>query len=809
MDINLKDLSSGLETSNNNTNRNLNANKIKILENKISIYQKENQALKNKVRILQDSNDEKNTKIQEQLNHLSNLENDNNSLKKLYEKSKTKFNDETSNFYTNKREHEKEITNMKYMIEELKSENEKLLKSISIQNKENKNLQQNLLKTANENKLYSQDNTILLSKVKEYEDNLFMLNNNKINSNNNNFLQTSNNLYDNKLSLYSTIINDEINIIAKYIDTYLNLNYIENMNLNIPQLQKITSFPDGGKFAGFSNIVNSVENAMKRIMTQNKIIKNNELMLKQEINKLNNLLEKKNNENIELKREMSELKRKFFYLKNDFDKINNDLTSQKGFNKKIQNTMNDINNGNDDYIKGLYQTIKSELDKILNEPLLHSYLSIILEQRNKYNNNFANNGMKYIFEEILDKYILINNCIVEDFKKIKSENNYGIGIDGNLDMRGNMRELEIANDELKSKLIQKDKIISSNKDEKKLLINQINILQRDILNLRNRNINIEKNNENKPLNFDYSDNIKNNNYLSMPLFPHKELMSNDNNEIIERYKPTNIEEQNKFKNNNNIENYGGTMGQQYINIDKINLNNDNINNEEMKDNQNDEEEEENEIYYEGQQFPNQEPSSDLYNNNNFENMNNYNNNNFGNNDFQQQYMNNEQDDNENEIENEENNEFNNNQFQEIIEEEENENNTMEGESNKNKSIKNSKINNNINMNYNYNNPGVDINNLNNYANNNNNSEEEYINENQINEQFINKNKSQGDSKSNEIIGNENENNPKANEQNNNYLDAQMYNMNNMIGKNMENKGMKDFSGNIESKEKNNIENKNK
>jgi hypothetical protein len=581
------------------------------------------------------------------------------------------------------------------------------------------------------------------------------------------------------------------------------------MNLNIPQLQKITSFPDGGKFAGFSNIVNSVENAMKRIMTQNKIIKNNELMLKQEINKLNNLLEKKNNENIELKREMSELKRKFFYLKNDFDKINNDLTSQKGFNKKIQDTMNDINNGNDDYIKGLYQTIKSELDKILNEPLLHSYLSIILEQRNKYNNNFANNGMKYIFEEILDKYILINNCIVEDFKKIKSENNYGIGIDGNLDMRGNMRELEIANDELKSKLIQKDKIISSNKDEKKLLINQINILQRDILNLRNRNINIEKNNENKPLNFDYSDNIKNNNYLSMPLFPHKKLMSNDNNEIIERYKPTNIEEQNKFKNNNNIENYGGTMGQQYINIDKINLNNDNINNEEMKDNQNDEEEEENEIYYEGQQFPNQEPSSDLYNNNNFENMNNYNNNNFGNNDFQQQYMNNEQDDNENEIENEENNEFNNNQFQEIIEEEENENNTMEGESNKNKSIKNSKINNNINMNYNYNNPGVDINNLNNYANNNNNSEEEYINENQINEQFINKNKSQGDSKSNEIIGNENENNPKANEQNNNYLDAQMYNMNNMIGKNMENKGMKDFSGNIESKEKNNIENKNK
>ena len=32
-------------------------------------------------------------------------------------------------------------------------------------------------------------------------------------------------------------------------------------------------------------------------------------------------------------------------------------------------------------------------------------------------------------------------------------------------MGGNVRELEIANDDLKNKLIQKDKIISNNKDE--------------------------------------------------------------------------------------------------------------------------------------------------------------------------------------------------------------------------------------------------------------------------------------------------------------------------------------------------------
>ena len=36
--MNLKDLSSGLEASYNNTIENLNSNKIKILENKMSIY---------------------------------------------------------------------------------------------------------------------------------------------------------------------------------------------------------------------------------------------------------------------------------------------------------------------------------------------------------------------------------------------------------------------------------------------------------------------------------------------------------------------------------------------------------------------------------------------------------------------------------------------------------------------------------------------------------------------------------------------------------------------------------------------------
>ena len=531
MEINLKDLSTGFDTSNNNSH-------IKLLENKIIIFQKENQALKNKIRALQDDNDDKVLTIQEQLNHLSNLENDNNSLKKLYDNSKKKLNDEAMAFYNTKQEQDKEINNMKLIIEELKMENDKLSKSLILQKNENANLQKKLNKIISENKMYSQDNTILISKVKEYEDNLFQNSNNlgpNNNTNNTEFIATTNEIYENKMQLYSNIINDEINLIAKYIDTYFNINnYISEANLNIPQIQNITSFPRTSKLSSFANIINSVENALRRICMQNKLNKNSESVLKQEINKLNNIMEKKSNENIELKKGMSDLKKKYYNLKNDFDKINNDLTSQRGFNKQIENTMNDITNGNDDYIKGLYQSVKSELDKILDDPLFHSYLNVIIEQRNNFNSkthsNYVGNGMKYLFEDTLDKYILVNNSILEDYKKQSQDN---CGICGK-DMGPNIHELQSAIDDLNNKLMQKDKIISNNKDEKKLLINQINILQRDIMNLKNKILISPQKADNNLLTLNYNDKFNSNINNLDKRYPTEMLA---NNQIIYEEKP--------------------------------------------------------------------------------------------------------------------------------------------------------------------------------------------------------------------------------------------------------------------------------
>ena len=706
MDLKSNELSGGFELNNNN---NFNENKLKLLESKILIYQKENQSLKNKIKILQEDNDDKNLKIQEQLNHLLNLENDNNSLKKLYDNSKQKFNNESNSFINAKKAQDKEINNMKMIIGELKSENERLSKSLIIQNKENNKLQQNLMKTVSENKIYSKDNSILLSKVKEYEENICLLSNNE-NENNkilnlngqkkNEYINNVNSIYENKLALYSSIINDEINIIAKYIDTYLNLNLnlTDDIKLEIPLLQNITNFPKDNKLSSFWNIINAVENALKRIINQNKIIKNNEMLSKQEINKLNNILEKKNNENLELKRTVSDLKKNLFYLKNDYDKINSEFISQKGFNKQIQETMKDINNGNDEYLKGLYKTLKNEVDNIINEPLFHSYINIMLEQKNNIKSEY-NTGLKYLIGEILDKYILINNCIIDDFKKIKSQklNNKDLITNNYEKNSANIQRLETVIDELNNRLMEKDRIISNDKDEKKLLINQINILQRDIYNLKNSEIN----NQNDDNIINENININNNKYMQK---------SQNINNINDNYQNhSDIYKSPLDMNyNNNYNNYND-----YNNINEIN-------NEEMKDNQT-QDVEENEIYFEGQQFPNPEGFSDMNNYNMSSSDNNQNNNN-NNNQYKNIYnnMNNEQNEpNEEEIYNEEeqeNNDFNNNmyQFQEIIEEEENENNTVE-DSNKNKSIKNSNIHSNK-SNFN-NNINIDNNNNLNFDNN--------------------------------------------------------------------------------------------
>ena len=611
-------------------------NKVKILENKISIYQKENLALENKLKILQEDNEDKKNKIQEQLNHVINLENENNSLKKILENYKNQYGDHPNNRYQ-----EKDVFALQQTIEKLKAENQKLSQS-----------------------MMSQRNG----------DNNFVTNN-----------------YENKLNIYSNIINDELNIIAKYIDTYLNINYLNFVN--VPDLQNITNFPKD-QLLNFDNIINIVDNTRKKLYNQNKMYESNMKSLKQDNINLNNILEKKINENNELKKIISDYKEKNFALQNEQDKLKNDLNSQRGFNDHIQTTVNNISNGNDDYLKCLYQTVKIELDKLLQNQKYQSYMTIILDHKSNKNNinGYVNKGMKFLFEDLLEKYILLTNCIIDDYQKFNSgfdskrnndRNNY-IFTNSNNDNFDNYKQMEITIENLNNKIMKQENIISNNRDEKNLLINQINILQKDINNLRNlRNQALNNLNYNYNNNSAFISNRMNNNRMNQE----QDLKNQyDDNEV---FAPN--------------DGQSGNSGEEENNENELN-------NIDEEDGEGDGEMEEN--MYQNQQYNqnNQEEDEvELINTSQKQNKNNQINYNYGNNQIQNQYENNNQGGND--FQNQMYDYKNQEQFQENMNE--NQENMIEGEdynsdvnSNNNDNQRNEiryvNSGNNLNENYEYN-----------------------------------------------------------------------------------------------------------
>ena len=53
------------------------------------------------------------------------------------------------------------------------------------------------------------------------------------------------------------------------------------------------------------------------------------------------------------------------------------------------------------------------------EKILRKYTSIIL---NTENNNIQINTNRFLFEDALDKYITVNNCLINDYNKILNTN---------------------------------------------------------------------------------------------------------------------------------------------------------------------------------------------------------------------------------------------------------------------------------------------------------------------------------------------------------------------------------------------------
>ena len=435
------------DTNNNTQNTSTVSNlqyKMISLENKVDIYKKEISILEDKLKVYEDDSDLKSNKLKQQGNEIINLENENlklkNFIKEMKNQSKTERN-EILNTISNKHDELNiEMNNLQNIIEKLKKDNKNLeieLKEKKEENKvllnKNEKLLQNLEMKLNENELYNQDNTILINKVKEYEDDLKLLKK-KLNPNshitsplltniekeiNESHFQEIESIKqncDNQIFDLRKSIMKEIKIICQYLDIYFGIPL--NSGIEIPKLEKFTNFPNDA-FLDFNILFLSIEDARKKIEN---IQKNYEIKisnLNKEINNLNNKLQEKILDNSKLKKIICDLQENNFELQEYVSKSLNELEKQKNFSQKIQFSINEVNNENEKYFEKVYKVIINELDKFFKEKILRKYTSIIL---NTENNNIQINTNRFLFEDALDKYITVNNCLINDYNKILNTN---------------------------------------------------------------------------------------------------------------------------------------------------------------------------------------------------------------------------------------------------------------------------------------------------------------------------------------------------------------------------------------------------
>ena len=435
------------DTNNNTQNTSTVSNlqyKMISLENKVDIYKKEISILEDKLKVYEDDSDLKSNKLNQQVNEIINLENENlklkNFIKEMKNQSKTERN-EILNTISNKHDELNiEMNNLQNIIEKLKKDNKNLeieLKEKKEENKvllnKNEKLLQNLEMKLNENELYNQDNTILINKVKEYEDDLKLLKK-KLNPNshitsplltniekeiNESHFQEIESIKqncDNQIFDLRKSIMKEIKIICQYLDIYFGIPL--NSGIEIPKLEKFTNFPNDA-FLDFNILFLSIEDARKKIEN---IQKNYEIKisnLNKEINNLNNKLQEKILDNSKLKKIICDLQENNFELQEYVSRSLNELEKQKNFSQKIQSSINEVNNENEKYFEKVYKVIINELDKFFKEKILRKYTSIIL---NTENNNIQINTNRFLFEDALDKYITVNNCLINDYNKILNTN---------------------------------------------------------------------------------------------------------------------------------------------------------------------------------------------------------------------------------------------------------------------------------------------------------------------------------------------------------------------------------------------------
>ena len=412
--------------------------RVRALENKIDIYKKQIIILEEKVKIYENDSLIKANKINEQLDQISSLEKENDKLEKSILEFSREINTNQNNLDVSQG-YENEMFNLQNVIDDLKKQNKKLSKE--------------LLAKTNENELFNQDNTILLTKVKEYEEH--QLNNEELSNN-----------FSNQLKEYNSIVNDEIKIISNYIDTYL---CMHNFELKVPTIYTMTNFSED--FINFDMLKNAIEKAKGRIVedqTKNKEIVNK---LKSEICNYQKKLQENLKDINELKSQNTELKENIYVIEVENGKMLANLDELRELNKKLQNSVSNNNNLNDNYFEKLFQVLKIELEAALIEEPLKKFASIAQADEGE-----EQNDSRFRFESMLEKFLTINKEIIKEVRVL-----YKGVYDKSVKQVGKIEEVNELNKKigmLKKDVSNYEKEINLAKEERNLLISQIELMEK-------------------------------------------------------------------------------------------------------------------------------------------------------------------------------------------------------------------------------------------------------------------------------------------------------------------------------------------
>ena len=408
----------------NNENENNNDN---LLNNNKSLEEKllfQNQNLQNKIVVLTGRINVYENEYLEKTNYLT---------------------EQIKNFNVIEMNYKNQIDNQNRMIEELEKENQELknqIKEIDLQlknnkkedlkNKNNNNKINNIPKlnfNENENNNFESNNQIrdLINLIKEYSKEISKLKqeNFDLKSNKNNFSNfnnqndmTLNSNNDSIIMSISNYVNNEINLINQWIDTYIGDYYDKNYPILSLFSEEINEFNE--KNILFSQLKHCLQFDLLKNTLEKSRNKINNYLNQNETNVIEYkiLLKQTESRNIELKNELNNLKLELMNInKNRF--INEEQINQNK-NKKIINkfesNLNQSKDNNEKYLNLLYEMISKELNDTLKDFHFKAF-------HDKLINNYANlNNINEKLNDSLDRLIQFNQYLKYDYVKTKEEN---------------------------------------------------------------------------------------------------------------------------------------------------------------------------------------------------------------------------------------------------------------------------------------------------------------------------------------------------------------------------------------------------